>query len=66
MNSDKCLARIKKSFFFRGINGKKAFFKGQWVEGCFKVVMGRRMFIADGFYFNPDKFDRLELYDCLG
>lgn len=61
MNNEKCLARVKRSFFFIGINGKKLYSKGQWVEGYFRVIMGRRMFIADDFYLNPNKFDCLKL-----
>ncbi|MCI5137140.1 MAG: hypothetical protein D3922_01700 [Candidatus Electrothrix sp. AR1] len=54
------LVRVKSDFFFRGIKGQKQYSKGQWVEGSFREIMGRRMFVTDGFFLKPEKFDQFK------
>jgi hypothetical protein len=61
MNTTIYLARVKSDFFFKGIKGEKQYLKGQWIEGDFRDVMGRRMFIADGFFLNPQRLDKVKV-----
>ena len=60
MKNTECLVRVKSDFFFRGIKGQKQYSKGQWVGGYFREIMGRRMFVTDGFFLNPKKFDQFK------
>ncbi|MCW5203765.1 hypothetical protein VT98_10882 [Candidatus Electrothrix communis] len=57
MNTTVYIGRVRSDFFLKGIKGKKQYIKGQWVEGNFRDVMGQRMFLADGFFLNPQRFD---------
>ncbi len=54
------LGRVKSDFFLKGIKGEKRYRKGQWIEGNFQNVMGQRMFLADGFFLNPQRFDEVK------
>ena len=57
MNTTVYIGRVRSDFFLKGIKGEKQYIKGQWVEGKFRDVMGQRMFLADGFLLNPQRFD---------
>ncbi|WP_339134876.1 MAG: hypothetical protein WGN25_16500 [Candidatus Electrothrix sp. GW3-4] len=53
--------RVRSDFFFKGIKGAKQYVKGQWVAGDLRHVMGRRVFMADGFFLNPQRFDKMKV-----
>jgi hypothetical protein len=60
MNTTVYLGRVRSDFFLKGIKGEKQYIKGQWIAGDFRDVMGRRMFMADGFFLNPQHFDQMK------
>lgn len=65
MNNCRYSLRVKEDFVLRGIKREKQYFKGQWIKGDLRMIDGRRMVIADGFFLDPNKFDRLEMSDGL-